>query len=451
MIFKRKIYSKLLDWKNTYSSNYALLIEGARRIGKSTIVEEFAKHEYKSYILINFQEASEEVISLWNDISDLDFIFLRIQSIYHVNLTEKESLIIFDEVQYCPKARQAIKALVKDGRYNYIETGSLISIKRNVSNILIPSEEMRINMYPMDFLEFLEAIDHSNTIQLLEYYISNNKSMTDNENRELMKLFRLYMLIGGMPQAVSAYIEKNNFAYVEKVKRTIIDLYDREFYKLDNSGKLSKLFNNIPSNLEHNKNRYNINRILEKQLSESSKQKLFSYLIDSKTVLPSFHVAKPGSGLTQTKELDKYKLFLVDSGLFCTLMFYDRNDNEEVYNDLYQKLFSDKLSANLGYLYENVVATQIASNGYNLYYHTFPNDTGHRNYEIDFLINMHSKTYPIEVKSSKWKTHPSLDAFSKKYSERIGKRIILHTKKLYKDEDIYCLPVYFAGMLDRLK
>ena len=308
-------------------------------VNQQTIVEEFAKHEYKSYLLINSAEASDEVISLWNDISDLDFIFLRLQSIYNINLTEKESLIIFDEVQYCPKARQAIKALVKDGRYNYIKTGSLISIKRNVSNILIPSEEMRINMYPMDFLEFLEAIDRSNTIQLLEYYISNNKQMTDNDNRELIKLFRLYMLIGGMPQAVNAYIEKNNFAYVEKVKRTIIDLYDSNFYKLDNSGKLSKLFNNIPSNLEHNKNRYSIDSILEKRLSEASKQELLSSLVDSKTVLPSFHVANPGPGLEQTKELDKYKLFLVDSGLFCTLMFYDTNDDEEAYNDLYQKLF----------------------------------------------------------------------------------------------------------------
>ena len=385
MKFKRKIYSKLLDWKNNDSDRYALLIEGARRIGKSTIVEEFAKHEYKSYILIDFSDNQEDVISLFNEMTDLDFLFLRLQSIYHVNLIEKESLIIFDEVQFCPKARQAIKALVKDGRYNYIETGSLISIEQNVKDILIPSEDMVINMYPMDFLEFLEAIGQSSTIQLLKYYLSNNKSMTDNENRELLKKFRLYMLVGGMPQAVSTYIENNSFAEVEKVKRVILRLYHQDFYKLDDSGRLSKLFDTIPSALEHNKNRYNISSVLNQRITDSTSERLLSQLIDSKTVIPSYHVANPGPSLAQTKELDKFKLFIADTGLFCTLMFYDRYENEEPYNDLYQKLFSDKLSANLGYLYENAVAQQISSNGYNVYYHTFPNATSHRNYEIDFI------------------------------------------------------------------
>ena len=444
--FNRKIYDRIKKWKDDDSSRYALLIEGARRVGKSTVVEEFARNEYRSHILIDFSVAGEEIKELWTDLTDLDYIFLKLQSHYGVSLHEHESLIIFDEVQFCPKARQAIKHLVKDGRYSYIETGSLISIKRNVEDILIPSEEMSIMMYPMDFLEFLEATGKKMTVSLMEYYIKNPGKMTDEDNRSLMKEFRLYMLIGGMPQAVESYIEKNDFAEVDKVKRTILKLYMNDFYKLDEKGYLSKLFGAIPSILEYNKSRYSIDTILSMQLADNTKNSLFSCLVDSKTCLAAYHVAEPGPGLNQTKDEDRYKLFLTDTGLFVTLMFYD---SDYYSNEIYQKLLNDKLSANLGYLYENAVASQLASAGFNLYYNTFYDPVGHRTYEIDFLIGSHGKTCPIEVKSSKWKAHASLDNFSEKYSARIYRKFILHTKRISKDGDIFCLPVYYAGFIDR--
>ncbi len=444
MIFKRKIYNRLLEWKNESKGNNALLIEGARRVGKSTIVSEFAKNEYKSFIIINFAEASQDVIELFNDISDLDYIFLQLQLKYRVDLYPRESLIVFDEVQLCPKARQSIKTLVKDHRYDYIETGSLISIRKNVKSILIPSEERRINMFPMDYEEFLWAIGDNTTTSLLKKCFENVRGLGEQENRRQLRKFRLYMLIGGMPQAVSEYIETNNFRLVDMVKRDIIKLYEDDFLKIDSTGKLSLIFDSIPSQLNSNASRYQVSSIIGNRISNKTLEYI-AELKDSKTVLVSYHTNDPNIGMANTKDLAKFKLFICDTGLFTTLMFKDKDFTENI---IYEKLLSDKLSINLGYLYENVVAQILAANGNELFYYTMLNETSKHNYEIDFLISKKNKVCPIEVKSSTYKTHKSLDVFCEKYSNRIYEKYLIYVKDLCKDQDILCMPIYMVPFIN---
>lgn len=444
MIFKRKIYNRLLEWKNESKGNNALLIEGARRVGKSTIVSEFAKNEYKSFIIINFAEASQDVIELFNDISDLDYIFLQLQLKYRVDLYPRESLIVFDEVQLCPKARQSIKTLVKDHRYDYIETGSLISIRKNVKSILIPSEERRINMFPMDYEEFLWAIGDNTTTSLLKKCFENVRGLGEQENRRQLRKFRLYMLIGGMPQAVSEYIETNNFRLVDMVKRDIIKLYEDDFLKIDSTGKLSLIFDSIPSQLNSNASRYQVSSIIGNRISNKTLEYI-AELKDSKTVLVSYHTNDPNIGMANTKDLAKFKLFICDTGLFTTLMFKDKDFTENI---IYEKLLSDKLSINLGYLYENVVAQILAANGNELFYYTMLNETSKHNYEIDFLISKKNKVCPIEVKSSTYKTHKSLDVFCEKFSNRIYEKYLIYVKDLCKDQDILCMPIYMVPFIN---
>lgn len=410
-MFRRKIYDKLLEWKTESDGRTALLIEGARRVGKSTVVEEFAKNEYESYILIDFSRASKAVKELFEDISDLDYLFLQLQLQYKVDLHERRSLIIFDEVQQCPLARQAIKALVADHRYDYVETGSLISIKRNVKDILIPSEERKISMYPMDHEEFLWAVGDTTTIPLLKKVFDSGKPVGAQIHRKLMRDFRLYMLVGGMPQAVNEYIETNNFRKVDQIKRDILNLYEDDFKKIDPTGKLSSLFDAIPAQLNKNASRYQVSSVLNGERAENILESI-AELKDSKTVLVSYHANDPNAGMSNNKDLGKFKLLLSDTGLFTTLMFKDRDFTENI---IYEKLLNDKLSANLGYLYENAVAQIFTANGNALFYHTFMNESTRRNYEIDFILARKNKVCPIEVKSSGYKTHASLDAFSRKF------------------------------------
>ena len=357
-MFRRKIYDKLLEWKTESDGRTALLIEGARRVGKSTVVEEFAKNEYESYILIDFSRASKAVKELFEDISDLDYLFLQLQLQYKVDLHERRSLIIFDEVQQCPLARQAIKALVADHRYDYVETGSLISIKRNVKDILIPSEERKISMYPMDHEEFLWAVGDLTTIPLLKKVFDSGKPVGVQIHRKLMRDFRLYMLVGGMPQAVNEYIETNNFRKVDQIKRDILNLYEDDFKKIDPTGKLSSLFDAIPAQLNKNASRYQVSSVLNGERAENILESI-AELKDSKTVLVSYHNNDPNAGMSNNKAPGKFKLFLSDTGLFTTLMFKDRDFTENI---IYEKLLNDKLSANLGYLYENAVAQILTAN-----------------------------------------------------------------------------------------
>ncbi len=442
-MFKRKIYDKLLEWKRDSDGKTALLVEGARRIGKSTVVETFARQEYESYILIDFSTASKAVKELFEDISDLNYLFLQLQLQYKVDLRERNSLIIFDEVQLCPLARQAIKSLVKDHRYDYIETGSLISIKKNVQNILIPSEERKIDMYPMDYEEFLWAIGDTTTTPLIQKMYEAGMPLGEKMNRKLLRDFRLYMLIGGMPQAVDEYIQTNNFRKVDVVKRDILRLYEDDFKKIDQTGKLSLLFDAIPAQLNKNASRYQVSSVLSGDRADTILE-LIAELKESKTVLVSYHANDPGAGMASNRDLTRFKLFLSDTGLFTTLMFKDKDFTENV---IYEKLLNDKLSTNLGYLYENVMAQMLTASGNELFYYTFMNETSRHNYEVDFLLARKNKICPIEVKSSGYKTHKSLDEFSKKYSDRILKKYLIYTKDFGKDEDIVCMPVYMAQFL----
>ena len=400
-LFKRKLYDDLLQWKEQWQGKYAVLIEGARRVGKSTLVETFAQREYKTYILIDFSKANREVNALFEDMMDLDYFFVRLQSIFHVNLHRRESVIIFDEVQFQPLARQAIKHLVKDGRYDYIETGSLISIRRNVKDILIPSEEIRMKLYPMDLEEFYWATNKEVTPAQQREAFSMNRAMGDAVHRIWMRELRLYMLVGGMPQSVEAYLETNNLQAVDTVKRHILRLYDEDFHKIDASGRMSELFNAIPAQLNSNASRYQVGSVLENQTAERIAE-LVADMQDSGTIMLSHHCNDPQVGLEFHKSLYHYKIYLVDTGLFVTLAFRDKNYTE---NLIYNKLLSDKLQANLGYVYENLVAQMLRTAGNELYYYTFPTGKGNTNYEIDFLLSREDKIAPIEVKSSGYKTH----------------------------------------------
>ncbi len=443
MIFERKLYGKMLDWKRENNGRTALLIRGARRVGKSTLAEEFAKNEYYSFILIDFSIASKEVNELFNDLSDLNFLFLRLQMIYHVNLIERKSVIIFDEVQMQPLARQAIKHLVKDGRYDYIETGSLLSIKKNIKNIVIPSEETRLNLYPLDYEEFRWALGDKTTIPLLRDTFERMKPLGDAMNRRLLRDFRLYMLVGGMPQAVDTFLSSNNMSMVDQMKRSILDLYEDDFRKIDPSGRASMLFDAIPAELHKNASRYQVSSVIAGE-KEDRVREIISDMQDSMTVNIAYHADNPHVGMALHKDPRRYKLFLADTGLFVTLSFKDSDYTE---NDIYEKLLNDHLNADLGYLYENMVAQMLKTAGNELYYYTFPKETSKQNYEVDFLISRKGKICPLEVKSSGYKTHSSLDAFQEKFSSRIRNRYLIYTKDIRKDQDILCVPIYMTPFL----
>lgn len=436
--FKRKIYARMLEWKSESKGRTALLIEGARRIGKSTIVEEFAQREYETYILIDFNKASEEVKSLFNDLMDLDFIFLRLQAIFHKSLRPRKSVIIFDEVQKCPNARQAIKYLVADGRYDYIETGSLISIKKNTESITIPSEEDRQQMHPMDFEEFRWAMNDEVTIPTLSKFFER-KLPLGAAFRTTMRGLRLYALVGGMPQAVVEYLETNDLRKVDAIKRKIIKLYTEDFLKLDPSGNMSKLFESIPAQLSRGANRYVTSSIIGK-VGKAGENSLLQQLEDSKTVNICYHCDDPNVGMALTQNQERFKLFVCDTGLFVTLAFWDKNFTENV---IYERMLSDKLSANLGYVYENLVAQMLTAKGDKLFYHTWAQDEKH-NYEIDFILSRGKKICPIEVKSSGYRTHASLDAFCEKFSERIQDRYLIYTKDLGHNEQVQHIPTCFT-------
>ena len=443
MIFKRKIYEDLLQWKRTDEGRTAVLIQGARRVGKSTIAEEFAANEYDSHILVDFAACSPEIRNLFNDVSDLGRIFMRLQLEYGVELKERKSVIIFDEVQLAPKARQAIKYLVKDGRYDYMETGSLISIRKNVRDILIPSEEVQLQMYPMDYEEFKWALGDTVTVRLLQGCFRDRVSLGDAANRKLMRDFRLYMLVGGMPQAVASYLETNNLEKVDSVKRSIITLYEDDFNKIDPTGNASRMFRQIPAQLTNNANRYQTWSVTE-GTRQAELSDIISEMKESMVVSMAYHVNDPGAGMALHQSLGKYKMFAGDTGLFVTLAFWDR---KFVDNTIYPKLLSDKLSADLGYVYENVIAQMLKAAGHELYYHTFPTDSGKHNYEVDFLIADGDKVSPIEVKSSGYKAHASLDAFCRKFSHRIKNKYLVYTKDLRTEDDVLYLPAYMTMFL----
>lgn len=442
-VFKRKIYDEILEWKEQRSNKYALLIKGARRVGKSTIVKEFAENEFKSYILIDFAHTSKEIIELFDDTYNLDFFFLQLQQLTGIRLYENESVIIFDEVQLLPKARQAIKYFVADGRYKYIETGSLLSIKKNTKDILIPSEEHKITMYPMDFEEFLWAIGDEITTDTIKMLLKNKKAAGNAMHRNLMRIFRLYMLIGGMPQAVETYLEQNNLQAVDETKREIVDLYEEDFTKIDSTGLAGDIYDAIPASLSGNASRYVLSNAREGARSEQVRQ-LVPDILSSYTVNIAYHANNPGVGMALEKDIGRYKLFTSDVGLFVTLAFKDKKYTENV---IYNKLLSDKLETNLGYVYESVVAQMLTAKGNNLFYYTMQNDISNHLYEIDFLISIGDKISPIEVKSGNYRGHKSLDVFCDKFSRRIIDKYVVHTKDYKWENGIHYLPVYMVPFL----
>lgn len=441
MYFKRKAYDQLLEWKKKYSDKYAALLEGARRVGKSTIAEIFAQNEYKSYILIDFSKATDNIRNCFEDVANLNIFFLRLQAETGVTLYERESLIIFDEVQLFPKARQAIKHLVADGRYSYLETGSLISIKKNVKDILIPSEEMKIQVYPMDYEEFCNATDGN--YELLHQIYNTDAAIGQATNRKLMRDLRIYMAVGGMPQAVEAYTEGKNFSEIDMIKRQIISLYEDDFKRIDASGRISALYHSIPAQLSKDSRKYRITTAIGKKNNTKAEELLYE-LIDSKTILPCYNSTDPRVSLTDTKDFDSYKLYLADTGLFVTLMFIDRPVTE---NDVYAKLLSNKLPANLGFLYENLIAQMIAASGRELFYHTWEKEGSTHYYEIDFLISEGSKMNAFEIKSSGTGKHESIKMFYKKFSQNVHNIYLLSQKDVGKEENLLLKPFYLMPFL----
>lgn len=441
MYFKRKAYDKLIEWKENYANEYAALLEGARRVGKSTIAETFAKNEYKSYVLLDFSKVTDNIRNIFDDIGNLDLFFLRLQAETGVTLYEHESLVIFDEVQLFPKARQAIKHLVKDHRYHYLETGSLISIKKNVKDILIPSEEKKIHVYPMDYEEFCLATN--NNYEILRQIAVSGKGLGDSTNRKLMRDLRIYMAVGGMPQAVEAYLRGENFTKIDFIKRQIISLYEDDFKKIDPSGRMSALYHSIPAQLSKDTKKYRITTALGKRNNTKAEELLYD-LIDSRTIIPCYNTTDPGSSLSDTRDFDSYKLYLSDTGLFVTLMFIDRPEAE---NDVYAKLLSDKLPSNLGYLYENLVAQMIAATDRELFYHTWEKKDSTHYYEVDFLMSEGSKINAFEIKSSGIGRHESIKEFAAKYSKYMKQTYLISQKDVNKEGLLLMRPFYLFPFL----
>lgn len=416
------------------------MLEGPRRVGKSTIAEEFAKKYYRSYIKVDFSNMNSELEEVFRGIGDLDFFFLRLQAVTGVTLYVHDSVIIFNEIQLSPKTRQAIKHLVADGRYSYIETGSLLSIRKNVKDIVIPSEEHKIEVWPMDYEEFLWAT--GGNPDLLRKLSGGKEPLGDAVNRKLMRDFRLYMAVGGMPQAVEAYVGKKNFSEIDAIKRKIIDLYEEDFQKIDASGKVAQMFENIPSQLALNLHKYRIARATKKRKTAKDGERMAD-LLNSRTVLMCNNVTEPGVSLMQSRDLDAYKLYVADTGLFVTMMF---GDASRVNEGIYKQLLSDNLKANLGYLYENVAAQMIAASGRKLLYHTWKDGSKHP-YEVDFLLVSRKKVVPVEVKSSNVRNHASIDCFRDKYSKVVGQRYLFSQKDVGQEQDLLLRPLYLMPFI----
>lgn len=451
MIFKRKIYEKLLDWKKN-NGQKALLIEGARRIGKSTIVEEFAKNEYKSYILIDFNNADKLVFETFENYSnDLDTLLLMLSTIYKVPLHKRESVIIFDEVQRYPFVRQLVKYLVKDGRYDYIETGSLISIHKNVKDITIPSEEKGIKMYPMDFEEFCIAMGEEQKIEYVKSCFQNKKPLIQGLHNNMMHLFRQYMIVGGMPKSLASYLENNrNFQASDIEKRDIIHLYREDIMKIEGKykSKVLAIFDQIPGLLSKHEKRVVFKNVVENS-DIAQYQETFFWLADSMIANECFNCSDPNVGLSMNEDRTYVKCYMGDTGLLVSHAF---SENEVSDGELFKELLFGKLSVNEGMLYENAIAQMLVAAGHKLYFYTHYNNEKHRNdIEIDFILSNNSKLkykiFPIEVKSTDRYKTTSLERFYEKYHERIGINYVIHPKNLEVKDNWVFLPPYMTFCL----
>ena len=452
MLFKRKIYYKLLEWKKSEGSE-AVLIEGARRIGKSTVATEFAKNEYKSYILIDFANVSGAIKDCFNDLlTDLDSFFVVLSGEYKTKLYRRQSVIIFDEVQKFPRAREAIKYLVADGRYDYIETGSLISIRENVEDIVIPSEERKLKMYPLDYEEFCWAFGEEQLAEYIKECFKNKTPLVRSLHQKAMLLFRQFMLVGGMPQSVVAFLENDrDFYAADKRKRGILDLYREDIMKIKKSyrSKVLAVFDQIPGLLSKHEKRVKINTI-EEGARAIQYEDTFFWLADSMICNECFSCDDPNVGLSLTENRSYIKCYMGDTGLLVSHAF---DETELSDGELYRQILLDKLSLNEGMLYENAIAQMLTANGHKLYFYTHYSDEKHRNdIEIDFILSNNSKlkykVFPIEVKSSQRYVATSLLKFNEKFRSRIGESYIIHPKNLYvRNDGIICLPPYMTFCL----
>lgn len=452
MIFKRKIYDKLLEWKNESAGEKALLVEGARRIGKSTIVNEFGKNEYKSCLMIDFNDASNVIKDAFERyLNDLDTFFMILSTEYNVTLYEGESLVIFDEIQMYPKARQSIKKLVADGRYHYIETGSLISIRDNVKDISLPSEERSIKMYPMDFEEFCDALNEKKMIEYIRKCYKDKVALEDNLHHKAMLLFKQYMLVGGMPKSVAAYIDNSrSFMAADIEKRDILKLYRNDIGKIDARyrSRVLSVFEQIPAFLSKHEKRVRLSNI-EKNSSFPMYHDTFFWLGDSMMVNECFNCNDPNVGLSLNEDRTYIKCYMGDTGLLISHTF---NENEIADGEIYREILHDNLSVNEGMFFENAIVQCLVANGYIPYFYTHYSEVKHRNdIEIDFIISNNSKLkpkiYPIEVKSGKRYTTNSLDAFSNKYKKRIGNSYVIHTKNYMEKDGKIFIPAYMTFCL----
>lgn len=446
-MLKRKIYDKLLKWKNQSNGSTAILIDGARRVGKSYIVEEFGKNEYESYIIIDFGNISQDVLDLFiYDTTNLDLFFAKLSAYYGKTLHKRNSLIIFDEVQQFPKARQLIKYLVADGRYDYIETGSLIRLKKNVQDIIIPSEEEHIEMFPMDFEEFLWAMNDEVTVPLIRSCFENKTPLGPALHRKIMNDFRQYILVGGMPQSVLAYLNEKNFEASDSAKRKIIKLYRDDISKFASGyeNKVFALFDNIPAQLSKKEKKYNLSSI-NKNARSRTYEDSFIWLNEAMIVNTCFNTTDPNVGLALSADNTTQKCYMADTGLLVTLTFMDNSFTE---NELYKAILFDKLSINEGMIMENIVAQMLRTNGHKLYFYSRCDNTNRENHmEIDFLISENKKIAPIEVKSNNYTSHSSLDKFKTKFSSKIGNSYILYSKDVMIKDGIIHLPFYMAMFL----
>lgn len=450
MIFKRKIYKKMLDWKNKSKGKTALLIEGARRIGKSTIAEEFGKNEYKSYILINFADTKEsftkDMKKVFEDTTSYDEFFQALQLLTGIKLYERDSLIIFDEIQKYVPAREMIKKLVHNGRYDIIETGSLITLKKNSRKIVIPSEETKIEMHPMNFEEFLMALNEDELIKYIFECYKNRKPLLDSIHAKAKKLFRTYMAVGGMPQAVNEFIETKDFEKVDSIKKNIIALYREDL------GKISRKSSSVTPLIIYDKiQSFFSNHTFEiTATSFSSNTKLYTCLNNveelesSKVVNVAYEINNIDATLNLGFNLTNVKVYSGDTGLLISKMYYDKKYLD---NTLYKSIILDKLSVDEGFLYENVVAQELKSNDHSLKYNSFYIEGSKVKYSIDFLIENNNKIIPIEVKSAGYTSHSSLNKFIKKYHQYISKKILIYSKNYMEKDEIIFLPVYMTMCL----
>lgn len=444
---KRKIYNTLLEWKQKNNGRTALLIDGARRVGKSYVAEHFAKQEYKSYIFIDFGNAPEDILDLFtHESSDLDLFFAKLSAFYSTTLFKRESLIVFDEVQQFPRARQLIKYFVADGRYDFLETGSLIRLKKNTENIILPSEEEHIEMFPMDFEEFLWALGDDATIPLIHKCFEAKKTLGQTLHRKIMNDFRQYILVGGMPQSVLAYRNGKDFAASDEAKRRILRLYRDDISKFaaGYEEKVYAVFDGIPGQLSRKEKKYKLSSI-NKNARFRTYEDSFIWLSEAMVINTCLNATDPNVGLALSADHSTQKCYMADTGLLVTLTFMDTAFAD---NELYKAILFDKLDINEGMIMENIVAQMLRQNGHKLYFYSRNDNMQRENHmEVDFLITEKKRISPIEVKSANYRSHSSLDKFRKKFSSKIGTPYILYPKDVMEKDGIWHLPLYMAMFL----